>query len=547
MPISTSSTRWRAIVNRDATANDFVYGVRTTKIYCRPRCPARLARRANVEFYDTPKQAEKAGYRPCKRCKPEDLCAPPDPHIKLALRACLTMTRAASGGSAMAQGAQAQGQAQGQRQGQVQGQAQGQAQGRRRMQRPTLQDLANEAGLTPSHFHRVFKKVVGITPGRFAREVMDGKKMGGYLKRLEEGISASGGGYAGYGGGAGAKGAKGVRGGDDGDGNGKGEGEGAAGRETASADVVAEGLVVDGISPAADSQTFTAPLSDAGGIRIDWNEFDRMLVGGAGAGAGAGGDAGRNNNNLSNSRHHLPGPLPHHNRGFSIANDTNTNTRLSPAQPQQQSSTYPPQSTTTTVTTTTTTPPDILTNRTLLDHYELPWDSPTCTLTFPTTPHHHTTNNATSVTPSGYSSGSLSPYDPYAPLLDTAAAANTDFYKFFAGNISNAPNTAPTTSAGKQQQQQQQQQLELELELELDLLPLTAAESETMTPVDTPPFIVDGLVVGVGGLGGGGGGGGALAGCFSGTSSSVPSTNASPLLFEEVDWYGSPSIFETYA
>lgn len=140
---STASARWRAIVNRDAGATCFVYGVRTTKIYCRPRCPARLARRANVEFYDTPKQSEKAGYRPCKRCKPEDLRAPADPHIKLARQACETMARAALS--------------------------------RGEKPRPTLQDLATEAGLTPSHFHRVFKKVVGVTPGKYARDLIEGK------------------------------------------------------------------------------------------------------------------------------------------------------------------------------------------------------------------------------------------------------------------------------------------------------------------------------------------------------------------------------------
>ncbi|KAK2742324.1 hypothetical protein FQN57_005412 [Myotisia sp. PD_48] len=143
---ATTSARWRAIVNRDAAATCFVYGVRTTKIYCRPRCPARLARRANVEFYDTPPQAEKAGYRPCKRCKPEDLRAPTDPHIRLAQRACETMTLAALAGG--------------------------------EKQRPTLSDLSSEAGLTPSHFHRVFKKVVGLTPGKFARELMEKKSLG---------------------------------------------------------------------------------------------------------------------------------------------------------------------------------------------------------------------------------------------------------------------------------------------------------------------------------------------------------------------------------
>ncbi|KAF3482430.1 uncharacterized protein GIQ15_05189 [Arthroderma uncinatum] len=156
MAYATTSARWRAIVNRDAAATCFVYGVRTTKIYCRPRCPARLARRANVEFYDTPPQAEKAGYRPCKRCKPEDLRAPTDPHIRLAQRACETMTLAALAGGDK--------------------------------QRPTLSDLSGEAGLTPSHFHRVFKKVVGVTPGKFARELMERKSLGKVM--VPSGINA---------------------------------------------------------------------------------------------------------------------------------------------------------------------------------------------------------------------------------------------------------------------------------------------------------------------------------------------------------------------
>ncbi|EEP79491.1 conserved hypothetical protein [Uncinocarpus reesii 1704] len=152
MAYATPSARWRAIVNRDAAATCFVYGVRTTKIYCRPRCPARLARRANVIFYDTPAQAEKAGYRPCKRCKPEDLRAPTDPHVRLAQKACETMTLVALAGG--------------------------------EKQRPTLQDLAAEAGLTPSHFHRVFKKVVGVTPGKYARDLLEGKT---FQKKLPDG------------------------------------------------------------------------------------------------------------------------------------------------------------------------------------------------------------------------------------------------------------------------------------------------------------------------------------------------------------------------
>lgn len=50
---------------------DFLYGVRTTQIYCRPQCPSRLPRPENVLFFETPLQAQQAGYRPCKRCLPD--------------------------------------------------------------------------------------------------------------------------------------------------------------------------------------------------------------------------------------------------------------------------------------------------------------------------------------------------------------------------------------------------------------------------------------------------------------------------------------------
>ncbi|KAL2444399.1 hypothetical protein ABEF95_016528 [Exophiala dermatitidis] len=67
----TPTSRWKALTVRDHLASHaFVYAVLTTKIYCRPDCKARLARRANVVFYDTAKEAEKAGFRACKRCKP---------------------------------------------------------------------------------------------------------------------------------------------------------------------------------------------------------------------------------------------------------------------------------------------------------------------------------------------------------------------------------------------------------------------------------------------------------------------------------------------
>ncbi|KAL2219839.1 hypothetical protein M432DRAFT_282770 [Thermoascus aurantiacus ATCC 26904] len=135
-PLSSSAARWRAVVTRDTTANNtFVYGVRTTGIYCRPSCPARLARRANIEFYDSAAQAEAAGFRPCKRCRPH-LHVTVDPQVRLVQKACETIASLSVSG-----------------------------------QKPKLQELAAEANLTPSHFHRVFKKVVGVTPGQYAKDM----------------------------------------------------------------------------------------------------------------------------------------------------------------------------------------------------------------------------------------------------------------------------------------------------------------------------------------------------------------------------------------
>ncbi|KAF1835277.1 hypothetical protein BDW02DRAFT_568151 [Decorospora gaudefroyi] len=70
-PTSISSRRWAALRTRDPSANSaFFYGAMSTLIFCRPTCPARLARRANIVYFDNISAAQTAGYRPCKRCNP---------------------------------------------------------------------------------------------------------------------------------------------------------------------------------------------------------------------------------------------------------------------------------------------------------------------------------------------------------------------------------------------------------------------------------------------------------------------------------------------
>jgi AraC family transcriptional regulator of adaptative response/methylated-DNA-[protein]-cysteine methyltransferase len=125
-----ADARWAAIAARDPAADGaFVYSVRTTGIYCRPTCPARLAQRRNVAFHATPADAEVAGFRPCLRCRPD---LPPRAIREAALiaGACRAIDAAES--------------------------------------TPGLGLLAEMVGLSTFHFHRLFKAHVGLTPRAYA-------------------------------------------------------------------------------------------------------------------------------------------------------------------------------------------------------------------------------------------------------------------------------------------------------------------------------------------------------------------------------------------
>src|SRR5512140_3429409 len=67
----STDARWEAVVARDGKADGmFVYAVTTTGVYCRPSCASRRAKRENVKFFGTTADAERAGFRACKRCMP---------------------------------------------------------------------------------------------------------------------------------------------------------------------------------------------------------------------------------------------------------------------------------------------------------------------------------------------------------------------------------------------------------------------------------------------------------------------------------------------
>src|SRR5260370_22205011 len=84
----TAERRWRIVLARDPRYDGaFVYAVRSTGIYCRPSCPSRRPRRAQVDFFPVPDVAEPAGFPPCRRCQPTDAAAP-DPRVPLVRAPC---------------------------------------------------------------------------------------------------------------------------------------------------------------------------------------------------------------------------------------------------------------------------------------------------------------------------------------------------------------------------------------------------------------------------------------------------------------------------
>src|SRR4051812_10320655 len=87
--LAENDARWTAVLARDRrTDGTFVYAVQSTGIYCRPSCPSRRPRRDRVRFFDAPAAAREAGFRSCKRCKPDEASVA-DPWVDKIRRACV--------------------------------------------------------------------------------------------------------------------------------------------------------------------------------------------------------------------------------------------------------------------------------------------------------------------------------------------------------------------------------------------------------------------------------------------------------------------------
>ncbi|HSR15023.1 MAG TPA: bifunctional DNA-binding transcriptional regulator/O6-methylguanine-DNA methyltransferase Ada [Gemmatimonadales bacterium] len=148
-PLSDAD-RWQAVLGRDRQADAaFVYGVRSTRVYCRPSCPSRRPRRDRVEFFPAPVAAEQAGFRPCRRCRPREVRR--GPAVELVERACRHLEQAVTP--------------------------------------PTLEVLARELGVSPGHLQRVFTRVAGVSPKGYA-DALRAARLRSSLRR-GEGVSGA--------------------------------------------------------------------------------------------------------------------------------------------------------------------------------------------------------------------------------------------------------------------------------------------------------------------------------------------------------------------
>ena len=133
VPSVFAGKAWQQVLARDARADgQFVYAVKTTKIFCRPSCPSRRPERKNVTFFPSAEQARAAGYRACLRCEPELVARKDDPQMAAIDRAASYLTEHAT-------------------------------------ERTRLKDVAKATGVAPLTILRGFKRVLGVTPREFSK------------------------------------------------------------------------------------------------------------------------------------------------------------------------------------------------------------------------------------------------------------------------------------------------------------------------------------------------------------------------------------------
>ncbi len=138
---------WQATLHRDARADGaFVFAVRSTHVYCRPSCPARRPLRQNAVFFHTPQEAERQGFRPCRRCRPKER-----PELSALV---------AKAAEALANSEE---------------------------ESVRLESIAVQIGTSPAKLRRAFRRMTGLTPKAFA----EAARMARFKKMLREGIQIS--------------------------------------------------------------------------------------------------------------------------------------------------------------------------------------------------------------------------------------------------------------------------------------------------------------------------------------------------------------------
>jgi AraC family transcriptional regulator, regulatory protein of adaptative response / methylated-DNA-[protein]-cysteine methyltransferase len=160
---TSSDLYWRAVLAHDSNFDrTFVYAVRSTGIYCRPSCPSRRPKREQVEFYAAPEAAERAGFRPCRRCQRRNQGNLDRSDVELVARVCHSIEEKIDELDA----------------------------------RPTLDSLAARFGTSPHRLRRGFARLTGITP----REYVDARLLQRVKAELKNGSSVTDALYAaGYG------------------------------------------------------------------------------------------------------------------------------------------------------------------------------------------------------------------------------------------------------------------------------------------------------------------------------------------------------------